>query len=275
MKYKIPTPVMPSEDQMRSWAERHLAPGRAFRVDAWPVALKERAGRLVEIPLTGDEQSAICALWAALADCCQDRALLNSLMAPVDAIGARVETAVDFWAEGAFVRLNTRSPKDNFEWLDPAGKPQPIFSGSKALSVLVGSMERIYEDLHAAQLLAGGESPKIEPVSIVIRPFETFEPWREVRLFIEDGALVGASQYFYNDIFPDMKAKMAAWEPPIRQAVQAIQREVPWKSFTLDGWMDEAGAFHFLEVNPPVSAGVTAPALFRDGKLDGSFRVRT
>lgn len=275
MKFNIPVPVMPSEDQMRVWAERHLAPGRAFRVDAWPEALKMRAGRLIEIPLEGHEQTAMCALWAALADCCRDQTILSPLTVPVDAIGKRVEQAVNFWGQGAFVRLNTRSPKDNFEWLDEAGKPRPLFSGSEAMAALVGSMERIYEDLHAALLLAGGTNPKIEPVSIVVRPFETFEPWREVRLFIEEGKLVGASQYFYHDTFPNLKTKMAAWEPAIHRAVQAIQRRVAWSSFTLDGWMDEVGTFRFLEVNPPVSAGVTDPALFRDGKLDGSFRVRS
>lgn len=270
IKKVIPTPVMPTREQQQVWAERHLAPGRPFRTDVWPEALRERAGTLIEIEVTPPERDALITLWGAMADCLSSTPEIAQAEAVASGLADRIQASVDFWHNGAFVRLNTRSPKDNFEWLDDDGKLRPITSGQEAITVLTCSMERIYEDLEAAQLL--GDRTQ---VFVVIRPFFTFEPWREVRIFIEHEEVVGISQYFYQTVHPEIIERASAWKAPLLAQVAQIMSEVPWSSFTLDGWMEDDGTFRFLEVNPPVSVGVTDPALFQDGKLDGSFRTRS
>jgi hypothetical protein len=265
----IPIPVLPTDEELRPWAESHLVHGRPFRIDAWPAALRARAGTLVETFLSAIERDALITVWAGLADNQAGTPEIEQAEEVTRQLSDRIQTAVDFWEAGAFVRLNTRSPKDNFEWLDDEGKPRPIHSGRQAIATVCGSMERMYEDLNAAKLLSD------QPVAIVIRPYFTFESWREVRVFIEDRTLVGISQYFYHHSYPELIERYAAWEKPLQVQVAQIMDEAPWPSFTLDGWVEDDGTFRFLEVNPPLSAGVTDPALFRDGKLDGTFRVRS
>ena len=260
----------PSPEAQRAWAREHLRLGRPFRVDAWPEALRTIAGPLVEAPLSVEEQNALMTIWRLVNGDDFDDATMAEVQRTEQAIVDRLQTMVDFWEAGAFVRLNTRSPKDNFEWVDEHGKPQPIHSAKDAVKVLVGSMERVFDDLRAAQLAEEGD-----PVSIVIRPYFQFEPWREVRVFVENGQMVGASQYFYRDVFENMVERTRGWKAILESTVATLLPQVPWTSFTLDGWIDDTQAFRFLEVNPPVSAGVTDPALFRDGKFDGSMRLRT
>lgn len=260
----------PSPEAQRAWARDHLGLGRPFRVDAWPEALRAIAGPLVEVRLSAAEQNAIMTIWSLVNGDPIDEATMAEVQQVEAQLIERVQAAVDFWADGAFVRLNTRSPKDNFDWLDEDGKPKPVHTAREAIRALTGSMERVFDDLRAAQL-----AEEDDPVFIVVRPYFTFEPWREVRLFIEDGQLVGASQYFYRDVFEDMLERTRGWKEILEQAVATLRPQLPWSSFTLDGWVDDTRQFRFLEVNPPVSAGCTDPALFRDGKFDGSFRLRT
>lgn len=260
----------PSPEALRTWAQNHLRLGRPFRVDAWPEALRAIAGPMVEVRLSEDERQALMTIWRVINGDEFDEATLDQVQQVEAALTDRLQAMVDFWDAGAFVRLNTRSPKDNFEWVDEHGKPRPLHSAKEAIRTLVGSMERVFDDLRAAQL-----AEEDDPVFIVVRPYFTFEPWREVRLFVEDGHLVGASQYFYREVFEDMVERTRGWQAILEHAVATLLPQLPWRSFTLDGWVDDSRAFRFLEVNPPVTAGVTDPALFRDGKLDGSFRLRT
>jgi hypothetical protein len=269
MNFTIPTPRLPTDAELRAWAERHLSAGRPFRVDAWPLVLRDRAGRLVELCLSAEERDALLTMWGVVNGETPGQATVDVATTYLARLEDRLISAVDFWDEGVFVRLNTRSPKDNFDWVDDQGKPQPLTEARGVIRTLLGSMERVTDDLQAAKLL--GDT---EPVFIVIRPYFRFEPWREVRVFVENGAVAGISQYFYQATFPELPGQMAAWSTTIRETVADLVPQLPWSAFTLDGWMDEAGAFRFLEVNPPVTAGVTDPASFRDGNLDGTFRIR-
>lgn len=259
----------PTAEQQRAWARGHLQPERPFRVDAWPPALRAMAGPMVELRLSEAERQLIQNLWRLVNGDDLDAETRAGVEQEEKALATRIQAAVDFWDTGAFVRLNTRSPKDNWDWVDNHGKPRPIASAQDALDVLAGSMERVFDDLRAAELAGEGD-----PVFLVIRPYISFEPWREVRLFIENGQLVGISQYFYHDVFEDMQERTRGWKERLGATVTALLPQLPWASFTLDGWVDDAGQFRFLEVNPPVSVGVTDPALFLDGVFDGSFRLR-
>lgn len=269
MELIIPTLPPPSLEAQQAWARSHLDVGAPFRVDAWPARLAALAAPLVSFPLSAAERDALITLWGARWDGRADASDFQCERERIQALQFRLQHLVAFWERGAFVRLNTRSPKDNLEALDAQGKMTPVFNAGEALDRLLGSMERIHEDLHAAQLLGEEEAP----VTIVVRPFEHFEPWREVRMFIENDQLVGISAYFYRDVSLPLRAHYRRWEPRLRAAAAAIQKLVPWSSFTLDGWMTQDGEFRFLEVNPPVSSGRTDPALFHDGRLDGSFRI--
>lgn len=270
MNFEIPVLSPPSPEEQRAWAEHHLAIGRPFRVDAWPDALREHADRLIELPLSAEERFALITMWSVVHGDDVDSTIQDEAAAVLTRLEDRVLTAVDYWDEGVFVRLNTRSPKDNFDWVDAQGKPRALASPRQVIFTLLGSEERVFEDLQAAHLL---NAPS-DPSSLVLRPYATFEPWREVRVFIERSQIAGISQYFHAETFAELPPHVAAWQAAIRGHVASLLPLVPWESFTLDGWMDTTGTFRFLEVNPPVSAGVTDPALFRDGRLDGTFRIR-
>lgn len=269
MEFIIPAFNPPSLEAQQAWARSHLDVGAPFRVDAWPARLAALAAPLISLPLSATERDALITLWGARWDDQGDAPEFQRERDLIRDLQFRLQHQVGFWERGAFVRLNTRSPKDNLEALDDQGKMTPVFNAGEAIERLLGSMERIHEDLHAAQLLGEEEAP----VTIVVRPFEHFEPWREVRMFIENDQLVGISAYFYRDVSLPLQAHYRRWEPRLRAAAAAIQKLVPWTSFTLDGWMTRDDEFRFLEVNPPVSSGCTDPALFHDGRLDGSFRI--
>lgn len=262
----IPVLDEPSAEDLRSWANRHLEPGRPFRVDAWPLFLQALAGPLVCHPLTELQREALlgCLLYREGDTADLPEAQCRLILAD---LARELDTRVSFFDRGAFVRLNTRSPKDNFQWLDENDRLRPVTSGGQAIEVLLGSMERIFEDLLAAK-----QAQAEDPVCIVLRPFHAFEPWREFRLFIEHGKIAGMSQYFDHLTFPELAAHAPGFEGVLAAFAMSIADRAPWPSFTLDVWVEGAHRVRFLKVNPPVTWGVTAPALFRDDRLDGSFR---
>lgn len=262
----IPVFAEPSAEELRSWANRHLEPGRPFRVDAWPRFLQTLAGPLICHPLTEVQHEALlgCLLYREGDTADLSEAQCRQILAD---LAAELDRRVGFFARGAFVRLNTRSPKDNFEWLDEHDRLRPVTSGSQSIEVLLGSMERVFEDLSAAK-----RAHAQDPVCLVLRPFYAFEPWREFRVFIEQSRVAGISQYFSRSVFPELPAHAPAFEKALTEFALSIADRAPWSSFTLDVWVENEDHVRFLEVNPPVSSGVTDPALFRDGNLDGSFR---
>jgi hypothetical protein len=258
-------PPPPTAEQQRAWAEQHLGVNRPFRIEAWPARILALAGPLTCVPLTALQRDALFGrILMREGDApepltpAQVEAELAALLPSLDAIVAAHGGSV-------FVRLGTRSPKDNFEWLDEAGRLRPATSGAEVLSVLLGSMERMFEDLQAAQQVD-------DSVCLVLRPYRHFRPDQEFRLFIEDGQIAGMSQYFHQMVFPDLGSRADATEAALRAFATAFIALAPWPSFTVDVWMDEAFQVSLIEVNPPVSAGRTDPALFVDHPLDGSFR---
>lgn len=104
-----------------------------------------------------------------------------------------MNTQINSFPEGyAFVRLNSRSPKDSMYWGchkddDLDGK---VRSGEEALRRLISCSERVYEDLQRDLAMN-------YPAYIVLRQWVNLESWQEFRCFQKNGKLVGISQYYY------------------------------------------------------------------------------
>lgn len=256
----------PSPEQIMELAQAHEAKTQPFRIEAWPEPVRALAGSMLLHPL--DDTSCDALISARLG--------LEGEPGPLSPEQTEKELqrlAMDLdeaWAslpfQKAFVRLGSRSPKDNMEHLDDTFRLKSVHNGRQALNVLAGSMERVLEDLMRARRLN-------QTAYLVLRPYQSIAPEREFRLFIENRRLIGMSQYAYQESFPALLEEQETIDKALRSFVEAQLQEFPWNSFTLDVWQDEAGQIHFLEANPPVTSGLTDPCLFRDGAFQGQLRL--
>lgn len=89
--------------------------------------------------------------------------------------------------ERVFVRLGSRSPKDNMGDV-------PYVRGYKNIYAQFANSKRITEDLILCQHIG------YEPF-IFVRKWVDMHPKDEFRCFVKDGKLVGVSQYYYQNRF--------------------------------------------------------------------------
>lgn len=259
---------MPSEADLDARARASVALAAPFRLDAWSQDVAALSLPTETLPLSDAERDAIVQIWAIRMgdDAPPPPAEIRS------ALAARLDDAVARAGRRAFVRLATRSPKDNFEILDDQGRPLPIGTGQAALDALTGSMERVYRDLDDDRR-AGAVS------AVCIRPFVEIGADQEFRCFVEQREIAGITQYHLGDDAPRLRGR--ADMPDVEAAIRAFLAErllplVAWPSFTADLVLRpgaEALEVLLLETNPPVSSGRVFPGLFDDGILDGGFRL--
>lgn len=165
----------------------------------------------------------------------------------------------------AFIRLGSRSPKDNPAFMAWDLRPIPVYTPRQAVESL-GYSERVYLDLGDA--IRAGYSP-----AVCARRWIEMDPDQEFRCFIEDGKIVGITQYYLDDGYSSWVAKNAAQiEASLRGYVAMLVDVAKLPSFTADIIVQRDMRTTLLEINPPVSWGTTYPGLFIDGKLNGEFR---
>lgn len=116
-------------------------------------------------------------------------------------IRAKVSEAVDKMPNGAFVRLGSRSPKDAWSLLREGAKVLP---GTDPLRFMLDCSERIYEDLTLA--IQQNYTPHIW-----VRQWVDIPKWSEFRCFMHNRQLVGISQYYYDEVFPELDADLCEW----------------------------------------------------------------
>jgi len=167
----------------------------------------------------------------------------------------------------AFVRLGSRSPKDNPVQMNGDCQPIPAYSGRQAVEFLSYS-ERVLVDLSDARRAS------YDP-AICVRRWIDMECDQEFRCFVEDGKIVGITQYYLEDGFSTWIAKnQRAIEGTLRDYLRHVV--VPRSSLgslTADIIISRDMRPTLLEINPPVSWGKTFPGLFKDlNDLDGTFR---
>lgn len=209
----------------------------------------------------------------------------------VEALNAFVDAMIDgkdFWAiadydlvkaigdaigrvgGSAFVRLGSRSPKDNTLIMREDMRPMPVYSGRQAMEAM-GYSERVFIDLLDAR------RANYMPV-IAVRRWLEIPPECEFRCFVTEGKISGMTQYYCEGFGP------SSWIIKNATAIEAALRSyltyllIPLSglsSFTADIILTPDFRATLLEINPPVETGSVYPGLFGLAELDGSFRYMT
>jgi hypothetical protein len=160
-----------------------------------------------------------------------------------------------------FAKLISRSAKDVLMDEDNHGKPKALDSVYDMLSSLVWSL-RTFDDLcHLVYL---------DVPHLVIRPYIDFHPSEEWRILIEDGRIVGISQYYYDSDFGYSPNLIKNIEDKIRSFIyDTVKPNLQIESFVADV-VTNGDSIKLLELNP---FGLSDPCLFISyDNLDGSFR---
>lgn len=154
-----------------------------------------------------------------------------------------------------FIKLISRSPKDVLADFNNSGKPEPVTSSMQGLNAMLSSM-RVIDDLAFLKYIP-------EKAFMVFRPYVDFEPYMEFRAFVKDGGVIGISQYYYNETFPELELE----DTHINKAAFRINKmirevlvpNIKKTSFVADFVLEYDG-LKILELNP---YGMSDPCLFR------------
>jgi hypothetical protein len=158
-------------------------------LENWPPALAVLSFRQVSVPLSRREAEAFSALFLARDGDPEDP--VDDWFVPVlDGVRARLDDAVSAFPAGAFVRLGSRSPKD--DWDIRSDGSAKVRDGAHAMRRLTGSLERIPDDIGVA--LKAGYSP-----TIFVREWADLPAWSEFRCFVDQAGVYAVSQYDYVD----------------------------------------------------------------------------
>lgn len=103
------------------------------------------------------------------------------------------EWDTEFYKNGVFVKLDSRSPKDCIQDF-PKSELKSLRTGREIVDALTGSL-RTFEDL---ALLVRLEEPII---NLHVKPFEELNRKEEWRVFVKDRKVIGISQQFYEENF--------------------------------------------------------------------------
>lgn len=179
-------------------------------------------------------------------------------------------------APGAFIRLGSRSPKDSWwpwhqEERDGMEFPWPITNGDDAMALLLGTSERVNDDL-LANVAANRSS------WIFARAWEQIEPWQEFRCFIKDKRVIGISQYDYMNgkVYPQLLSDKSLYINALQLFVN--KRVIPalhMDSAVVDMYVKvtympsgrgRKASARLLEINPYFE--LTDPCLFSWKELD-------
>lgn len=257
--------LMPTEEELTQGAcERHAATA-PYALQNLPLGALALSVDTDFIPLSTDERNALLGRWRMLNNDDIDPASFEPIL---ERLAARIDPSIRALGGAAFIRLGTRSPKDSYSIMDDAGAAR-ITSGAEALFVLTDSMERIYIDLDEARRAEADSY-------ICVRRWLDIENWQELRCFVEDGKLAGITQYAaHQGVLPKLVAQADDIEERARSFL--VEHVMPalktFGSYTADLVFDNELTMKLLEVNPPVSMGMTYPGLFGDHDLDGSFLI--
>jgi hypothetical protein len=237
-------------------------------IENWPKGLRELSVNSIDIPLSLDDAKIIGSNIMELGERFAPRALeCSEIKSVLDQAMAR------FYPKGAFVRLGSRSPKDSWAGNRNGFK---VKTGAEAFGLLTDCSERIADDLQ--NCIAQNYPPHI-----FVREWVDIENWREFRCFMLDRKLIGISQYYYREYFPQIGEYETVFMSWIngwftKKFLPAIHVD----SVVFDIWvnptkMDEV--ITLIEINPLIATPMlgTDPCLFdysRPDEFDGRMKYR-
>lgn len=128
--------------------------------------------------------------------------------------------------------------------------------------------------------LSGGSLARL-----VLLPWVAMEPWQEWRVFIEDGRLLGVSQYHSSQVFPELRQHVQAIGQAVSTFCETLLPALHLPSVVADVHVSPAGRDRLhtklAELNPFLP--MTDPCLYSwsdlsrldGGRFDGGLRYRT
>ena len=235
-------------------------------IENWPAALRDLSIRTLDLEVPEAE------LHAAVSYT-RYRSWFHNLrpFQNLDGLRDRLERGLAVFPDGAFLRLGSRSPKDAHYAREIGLR---VRSAADGLALLTTHSRRIAFDIRCA--LDYSYLPRL-----FLREWLTLPAWTEFRCFVEDGRLVGISQYDHRYLgpAPEIHRHAGAIEDSIRCFFEEIRPLLHLPSVVVDVFLDPEAATEdrfetrLLELNPFIVQ--TSPAMFswaREGDFDGSFR---
>jgi hypothetical protein len=174
-------------------------------IENWPKELCSLSFAQVDVPLSIHDALALGSNIVELGEMFAPKPIDLSLDG---GLVDRVDAAVKKFPNGAFIRLGSRSPKDSWTLHQKGAK---VTTGPAALDILLGTSERVMEDLLLAL------KHEYQP-HIFIRQWVEIPKHMEFRCFLKKRRLVGISQYDYFHVYPELKGQ----EEKIRFAVESF-----------------------------------------------------
>lgn len=222
---------MPTPEEHRAVSLAWLARIQQTLIDQWPaeMAALSMPTRLIRIDAA--------AVFTAICDLHDRKDMDQVLLDLADELDAAIG-----W-DRKFIRLNSRSPKDNI-W--PYEVPATL-SGKEAVSMLAGS-ERVIDDLMEFQYV-----PE-QPAYICLRDHIWWiRSENEFRCFVKDGKLVAVTHYDYTKPVPEAFIARGA---EIRHLIDVFFEDrmrqcIPVKTLVFDVAMNtNDGSLMLIEINP-------------------------
>lgn len=252
----------------------HWDRARKTFLDHWPVRLHALSFRSTQIPLTPAEAKAMGSQIPELGE--QFYPVEENCIELCDGIVAKLDDAAAGYPDGFFVRLNSRSPKDALQWGVRDSEKLingRLKTGHDAFRLMTMYSSRICDDLLAHTSMGW-------PCSIWLREGTNIPAWSEFRCFAHMGKLVGISQYFYREVFPEIARNADAIEKAIVAFYEEKFRPVcPVDTVIFDVYAtpsSEGFSIRLIEINP--FDPLTDPCMFQWDSLqefDGSMRFRS
>lgn len=230
MKFEIPEPKMPTPEEHREVSLQWLSRVRPTLMDQWPkdVMALSVPTKLIDIDVPR--------VWECMCELYDGKGVNTFLKGMALGLDHFIG-----W-DRKFVRLSSRSPKDNI-W--PFAVPA-VISGKEAMMMLMGSM-RVMDDLMEFRWL-----PE-QAAYIAVRDFDPrITPSYEFRCFVKEGKLIAVSHYDYTAPTP---ARIVKGAHDIRKSIDGFFEEklkpaLHIETVVFDLAMLADGSFILIEINP-------------------------
>jgi len=272
----------------------------AFGISSWYNALKEYTFRTESISLHYSEAKAVKKTHFKADLSKKNRKHLKKLE-------ERIEEALKGFPDGAFIKLNTRSPKDvpiyDFEnervkelvgeelsKLDPTKRDSNAetnafviatnrflrISSAKDAIYLLTNSDRVSEDL----LKAMNFGKKLFDAELVLREWldeMIRRPQYEFRAFVHKQQLNAMSQYFCFRKYDDLIARKSQIENIILEFFESMKSKISHESYVIDFYVREDDHVMVIELNPFHSGAGGCLFNWKDDRerfMNGPFEFR-
>jgi hypothetical protein len=219
----------------------------ATAMEAWPDSVASLGYAFERVDLTSEDRAACLALAEGRAG-----ALSSTLIEDLDVVSTP-------HSEGTHIRFGLGSLK-----LGPV--PPRFYTGREFASALNRPNARV------ASMLRGYVEEDLD-AGLFIFPWRDIPRWREFRLFLREGELIGASQYHTGQVFPEVVENAVQISESVADFAQRFSEVSHIVTVVADVSVEGTGPFdaRLIELNPFIKR--TDPCMY-DWSHGGNFDRR-